>query len=67
VTENRRNEKATVHRFDLHGASFARSAGNDHQYRERLMLSVTVAAPLAVLPIVSLVATLRWMATTTRG
>jgi hypothetical protein len=31
------------------------------------MLSVTVAAPLAFLPIVSLVATLRWMATTTRS
>jgi hypothetical protein len=28
---------------------------------------VTVAAPLAFLPIVSLVATLRWMATTTRS
>jgi hypothetical protein len=31
------------------------------------MLSVTVAAPLAFLPIVSLLATLRWMATTTRS
>ena len=28
----------------------------------RLMLSLAVAAPLAFLPIVSLVATLRWMA-----
>ena len=30
------------------------------------MLSVAVAAPLAFLPIVSLLATLRWMASTTR-
>jgi hypothetical protein len=30
------------------------------------MLSLTVAAPLAFLPIVSLVATLRWMAVSTR-
>ena len=29
------------------------------------MLSLTVAAPLAFLPIVSLVATLRWMAVST--
>ena len=31
------------------------------------MLSLTVAAPLAFLPIVSLVATLRWMAISTRS
>jgi hypothetical protein len=30
------------------------------------MLSLTVAAPLAFLPIVSLVATLRWMAASSR-
>jgi hypothetical protein len=30
------------------------------------MLSLTVAAPLAFLPIVSLVATLRWMAVSSR-
>jgi hypothetical protein len=30
------------------------------------MLSLTVAAPLAFLPIVSLMATLRWMAVSTR-
>jgi hypothetical protein len=31
------------------------------------MLSLTVAAPLAFLPIVSLAATLRWMAVSTRS
>jgi hypothetical protein len=31
------------------------------------MLSLTVAAPLAFLPIVSLLATLRWMAVSTRS
>jgi hypothetical protein len=31
------------------------------------MLSVTVAAPLAFLPIVSLVAALRWMAVSARS
>jgi hypothetical protein len=30
------------------------------------MLSTTLAFPLALLPIVSLLATLRWMATTSR-
>jgi hypothetical protein len=30
------------------------------------MLSVAVAAPLAFVPIVSLIATLRWMASTAR-
>jgi hypothetical protein len=30
------------------------------------MLSLTIAAPLAFLPIVSLMATLRWMAVSTR-
>jgi hypothetical protein len=31
------------------------------------MLSLSLAAPLAVLPIVSLAATLRWMAISTRA
>jgi hypothetical protein len=65
MTEHHGYEEATVHRTDRRGAADPRRARRDHR-DGRLMLSLTVALPLAFLPFVSLLATLGWMASTSR-
>src|SRR5919199_4240635 len=61
VSENRRHEEATVHLSAGHRAPAPRGARGRHR-DGRLMLSTAVALPLALLPLVSLVGTLGWMA-----
>src|SRR5207302_11302976 len=66
VTENHGHEEATVHRAHPRGAADSGRARRDHAVGRQLMLSLAVALPLAFLPIVSLVVTLRWMANSGR-
>ncbi len=54
--------QATAHNRDRLGGAPARALRRDLGRGERLMLSMAVALPLAVLPFVSLLGTLGWMA-----
>jgi hypothetical protein len=63
MTEHRCHEEATAHHWTRVRGVAPRPLR--HHFRDRLMLPLAVAFPVAVLPIMVLVATLRWMALST--
>jgi hypothetical protein len=63
MTEHRCHEEATAHHWTRLRGVAARALRR--HFRDRLMLPLAVAFPVALLPIMVLVATLRWMAIST--
>ena len=63
MTEHRCHEEATAHHWPRRRGVAPRALRR--HFRDRLMLPLAVAFPTALLPIVVLLATLRWMALAT--
>src|SRR5262245_17757100 len=67
VVESAGHEEATAHNRDRPRGAPARPLRRDLRHGGRLMLSLAVALPLAVLPVVSLLGALGWMATSSQS
>jgi hypothetical protein len=67
MTEHQGHEEATVHRIDLFRAADPGPARPDHQDRGSVLISTTVALPLALLPTIALIAALWWMAASSQS